>query len=101
MSSKEVDGLARYVINEAGYENHFGHGLGHGVGLDIHEDPFLSQASTAEKEYIAANTVLTIEPGVYLPGWGGVRIEDLAYFDDSNIVTISQCPKTPLILPRK
>jgi Xaa-Pro aminopeptidase len=71
---REVDAVARRIIDEAGHGEHFGHGLGHGVGLDIHEAPRL--ARTAEARLVAGN-VVTVEPGVYLPGVGGVRIEDL------------------------
>jgi Xaa-Pro aminopeptidase len=71
---RDVDGVARRIIEEAGHGERFGHGLGHGVGLEIHEDPRLTR--TAEGSLEAGNTV-TIEPGVYLPGSFGVRIEDL------------------------
>jgi Xaa-Pro dipeptidase len=73
VKAKEVDGIARQVIGEAGYGDFFVHGLGHGVGLDIHEPPTLNMAS---KENLKANNVVTDEPGIYLPGYGGVRIED-------------------------
>ncbi len=71
---REVDGVARRIIADAGHGERFGHGLGHGVGLEIHEDPRLTRV--AEGELREGNTV-TIEPGVYLPGGFGVRIEDL------------------------
>ncbi|SMC59158.1 M24 family metallopeptidase [Sporomusa malonica] len=71
---KEVDQIARQVITDAGYGEYFGHGLGHGVGLFIHEDPRLSPAGDIE---LAEGMVVSVEPGIYLPGWGGVRIEDL------------------------
>ncbi len=74
-TGREVDAAARAVIDEAGQGEHFGHGLGHGVGLEIHEGPRLSR--TAGEEPLAAGNVVTIEPGVYLPGRLGVRIEDL------------------------
>ena len=70
---KDVDAAARSVIAEAGHGEHFGHGLGHGVGLQIHEAPSVRPFSEVVLE---PGMVLTIEPGVYLPGWGGVRIED-------------------------
>ena len=66
--------MAREIIEEAGHGEHFGHGLGHGVGLEVHEAPRL--ARTAEGSLAAGNAV-TVEPGVYLPGGFGVRIEDL------------------------
>ncbi len=72
-TGREVDAAARRVISDAGYGDYFGHGLGHGVGLDIHEDPRLSPMGG---EVLAPNMTVTVEPGVYIPDWGGVRIED-------------------------
>ena len=69
----DVDAAARNVIAEAGYGKRFGHSLGHGIGLEIHEGPRLAQN---EYRPLKAGMVITIEPGIYLPGWGGVRIED-------------------------
>ena len=71
---REIDAVAREIIDAAGHAEHFGHGLGHGVGLEVHEGPRL--ARTGEQP-LAAGNVVTVEPGVYLPGRGGVRIEDL------------------------
>jgi Xaa-Pro aminopeptidase len=71
---REVDAIARDLIAAAGHAEHFGHGLGHGVGLEVHEAPRL--ARTAEARLVAGN-VVTVEPGIYLPGRGGARIEDL------------------------
>ena len=73
VAAKDVDGAGRKVIEEAGYGENFVHGLGHGVGLDIHEPPTLN---TVSKEKLQAGNVVTDEPGVYLVGYGGVRIED-------------------------
>lgn len=70
----EIDAAARAVITAAGYGDNFGHGLGHGVGLDIHEPPSVGPRGTA---VIVEGSVVTIEPGIYIPGLGGVRIEDL------------------------
>lgn len=74
VTGEEVDAAARQVITEAGYGKNFGHGTGHGVGLDIHEGPRLSPGV---KDVLEPGMVMTIEPGIYLPGWGGVRIEDM------------------------
>lgn len=73
VAASEVDAVARKIIADAGFGKHFGHGLGHGLGLDIHEAPRLS---TANDRPLQAGMVVTVEPGIYLPGWGGVRIED-------------------------
>lgn len=97
MTAKEIDSLSRDVIAAAGYGEQFGHGLGHGVGLDIHEDPFLRQGEPAPSEIVRAGTVITIEPGIYIPGWSGIRIEDLAYITEEGLKSISLCPKTPVI----
>jgi Xaa-Pro aminopeptidase len=72
-SLRDVDGAARQIIADAGYAEQFGHGLGHGVGLQIHEAPGIGATSTGT---LLAGSVVTVEPGVYLPGRGGVRIED-------------------------
>ena len=73
-TGREVDAVARAIIDAAGHAEHFGHGLGHGVGLEVHEAPRLSRLGDARLE---AGNVVTVEPGVYIPGRGGVRIEDL------------------------
>jgi Xaa-Pro aminopeptidase len=84
-NGKELDAVAREVIEHAGHGEHFGHGLGHGVGLEVHEAPRLSR--TASEQPLRAGTVVTVEPGVYLPGRFGVRIEDLvAVSDDGPLV---------------
>ena len=74
VSLKDVDGASRQVIADAGYAENFGHGLGHGVGLEIHEAPMLGYGRTGK---LTDRVPVTVEPGVYLPGMGGVRIEDV------------------------
>ncbi|MBI4199829.1 MAG: aminopeptidase P family protein [Chloroflexi bacterium] len=74
MTGAEADGLARKVIEEAGHGDHFGHSLGHGVGLAVHEHP---RVGPNAPEPLRAGSVFTVEPGIYLSGWGGVRIEDV------------------------
>ena len=86
----EADALAREPIAAAGYGDNFGHGLGHGVGLDVHEAPRLSPEST---DTLVAGNAVTIEPGIYLPGVGGVRIEDLAIVRDGGVDVLTTFPK--------
>jgi len=74
ISSQEVDGVARDYISSAGFGDHFGHGLGHGVGLAVHEKPGFGKSSSM---ILQENMVVTIEPGIYLPNWGGVRLENM------------------------
>jgi Xaa-Pro aminopeptidase len=87
---EDVDGMARRVIDGAGHGEHFGHGLGHGVGLDIHEGPRLSLRSP---DVLATNEVVTVEPGIYLAGDLGVRIEDLVVVTDDGLRNLSSLPK--------
>lgn len=86
MTGREADALARSVIAEAGYGDAFGHSLGHGIGLEVHEAPRL--AATAEG-VLPVGAVVTIEPGIYLPGWGGVRLEDDVWLAPDGPVLLS------------
>jgi Xaa-Pro aminopeptidase len=79
VSGVDADAAARSVIEDAGFGENFGHGLGHGVGLEVHEAPRLSKQS---QDSLVTNNVVTVEPGVYLPGVGGIRIEDLVIVRD-------------------
>lgn len=74
VTAKEVDGAARKTISDGGYGKYFGHSLGHGVGLAVHEEP---RISTRSRRKLKAGMVITIEPGIYIPGWGGVRLENM------------------------
>jgi Xaa-Pro aminopeptidase len=94
MQGKQVDRLARRVIEKAGYGEQFGHGLGHGVGRVVHEFP---RAGRTYKDRIEPNMTLTVEPGIYVNGWGGVRIEDLVVFHEKGIEILSQSTKEPLV----
>lgn len=86
----EVDRAARSVVAEAGYGDYFDHGLGHGVGLQIHEAPFFSPRSTGK---LAAGSPVTIEPGIYLPGRGGVRIEDTILVGEGPSRSLTESPR--------
>jgi len=90
-----VDAAARDIVAAAGYGEQFPHGLGHGVGLVIHEDPFLAKTATASLE---SGAIVTVEPGVYLPGRGGVRIEDTLLVDNSGVTPLTRTTRELLIL---
>ncbi|MAT96331.1 MAG: hypothetical protein CL608_04240 [Anaerolineaceae bacterium] len=94
MSLKAVDAIARNMLDRAGHADHFGHGLGHGLGLGIHEDPLLSPRASDE-DTIEVGTIVTIEPGCYLPDWGGIRLEETALMTDAGLVPLTHCPKVP------
>jgi Xaa-Pro aminopeptidase len=89
-TGRAVDAVARELIAAAGHGDHFGHGLGHGVGLEVHEAPRL--ARTADAPLVAGN-VVTVEPGIYLAGRGGVRIEDLVVVTEDGCDVLSATPK--------
>jgi len=89
-TGREVDAVARDLIAGEGHGEHFGHGLGHGVGLEVHEGPRLSRSAT---DPLAAGNVVTVEPGVYVPGLGGVRIEDLVVVTDDGCDVLSVTSK--------
>ena len=91
----EVDAAARRVIADAGYGEHFGHGLGHGVGLQIHEAPGIGSAAVGA---LRTGSVVTVEPGVYLPGRGGVRIEDTLLVGEGGAEPLSRFPKELTVL---
>jgi Xaa-Pro aminopeptidase len=91
VSGRDVDAVARKIIEQAGHGEHFGHGVGHGVGLEIHEGPRLSR--TAGEQPLRAGNVVTVEPGVYLPGLLGVRIEDLVVVGDGGCERLTSLAK--------
>jgi Xaa-Pro aminopeptidase len=95
VSGEDVDSLARAVIEDAGYGERFGHGLGHGVGIEIHEAPRLAQHGGSAP--LRVGNIVTVEPGVYLPGKLGVRIEDLAVVDSDGARRLSNFTKELLV----
>ena len=90
VKGKRADSFARKIIEKTEHGATFGHGLGHGVGLAVHEAP---RASKLSKDIYQPNMTLTIEPGIYIPGWGGVRIEDLVVIHEDGVDVLSQAPK--------
>ncbi|MGI6118986.1 MAG: M24 family metallopeptidase [Desulfosporosinus sp.] len=94
-TGKEVDAAARKIIKEAGYGDYFGHGLGHSVGLAVHEEPNLNMR---EERRLKPGMVMTVEPGIYIPGWGGVRIEDIVLVTDNGCEVLTKAPKELIIL---
>lgn len=95
MMGKEVDALARQVIVSAGYPNHFNHGLGHSLGIDIHERP---SSNALSEERLQENMLMTVEPGIYVENLGGVRIEDLVIVKQDKIINLTTSPKDIIIL---
>ena len=93
MTGEETDAISRDIISEAGYGENFGHSLGHGVGLAVHEHPHVGPRAS---DPIENGMVFTIEPGIYLPDWGGVRIEDIVVMEDGRARVLSQATKLDL-----
>ena len=94
MTGTEAHMIAQNIIAEAGYEENFGHGLGHGVGLEIHEHPRLGRTS---QDTLEDGMVITVEPGIYLPGWGGIRIEDMGVLENGRYRNFTTAPKLRMV----
>jgi Xaa-Pro aminopeptidase len=95
MTGREGDSLSRDIITRAGYGEAFVHGLGHGIGLEVHEPPSLSQSRG--DAVLRPGMVFSVEPGIYLPGWGGVRIEDLVVLEENGARVLCHSPKTLVV----
>jgi Xaa-Pro aminopeptidase len=98
MTGREADALARDVLVEAGLADRFVHSTGHGIGLQIHEAPSLSPRAPADV-ILPAGSVVTVEPGVYIPGWTGTRVEDSVLVKEDGIEVLTQSP-TELVIER-
>ena len=95
ITGKELDAVSRSIIEKAGYGDNFGHSLGHGVGMEIHEEPF---ASPKQKTVLKAGEVVTVEPGIYLAGKFGVRIEDFVILTENGCRNLTKCEKNIISL---
>lgn len=95
MTGEAADALARDYLSEAGYGEAFGHSLGHGVGLHIHEGPSLRRTS---EQMLRTGNIFSVEPGVYLEDWGGVRIEDLVLLHEDGCEVLTQTSKEPVVI---
>ena len=94
MTGQQADAIARDLFGRAGYGEQFGHGLGHGVGLNVHEAPGVGRLSA--ESVLEPGMAFTVEPGLYLPGWGGVRIEDIVLMHENGVEVLTQAPKEPI-----
>jgi Xaa-Pro aminopeptidase len=94
---REVDEASRGIIEDAGYGPYYVHGTGHGVGKEVHEEPYLNKKATHQKK-LKTHMAVTVEPGIYIPGKMGVRIEDLVVITDFGVVNTNHSPKELLII---
>lgn len=90
MKASDLDAVARSIFDDAGYGNYFGHGLGHGIGLETHEQPVLNPQS---KTVLEPGMAFTVEPGIYIKGWGGIRIEDMVCVTEGGGETLTLSPR--------
>lgn len=95
MTGFDADRLTREIIKEYGYNDYFGHGTGHGIGMEVHEEPRLSPRGN---EVLQAGMTVTVEPGIYIPGFGGVRIEDDVLITETGIEILTRADKEFTVL---
>lgn len=98
LSGRQADSLARDVLERHGLAEYYIHSTGHGVGLEVHEEPLLSQRAP-EDSHLPAGAVVTVEPGVYIPGWSGLRIEDSVLVLEDGAEVLTRSP-LDLIIPQ-
>ena len=95
LNTSELDSIARTIISDYGYEEEFGHGLGHGLGIEVHELPAVKKSDGIK---LKKNMVITIEPGIYVSGLGGVRIEDMVLVTSDGCEILTKCPKELIVI---
>jgi Xaa-Pro aminopeptidase len=95
LNTSELDSIARTIISDYGYEEEFGHGLGHGLGIEVHELPAVKKSDGIK---LKKNMVITIEPGIYISGLGGVRIEDMVLVTSDGCEILTKCPKELIVI---
>ena len=93
--TSELDNIARTIISNYGYGEEFGHGLGHGLGIEVHEVPAVKKNDNTK---LKKNMIITIEPGIYISGLGGVRIEDMVLVTDDGCEILTKCPKELIVI---
>ena len=96
MTAQELDRIVRRIIETAGYGEFFIHRTGHGIGLEVHEEPYIAEGNTAK---LAEGMAFSIEPGIYIPGTFGVRIEDIVIMESGNARRLNECSRQLVVVP--